>query len=295
MIRSMTGFGEAERDTPVGLLRVEIKTVNHRFFNANLRSPVGYDRYDSHLQALLRERIGRGHVSCSMSIDRSTATVEAAPAVDLEKAIQYRDALALLKSELGLDGEVDLAQIARFGDLFRAPDSGRPNLLEVDVLGEAVRSALDGLVAMRETEGGRMEADLRERLSSLSEQIDRVASVAPERLISERDRLREAIRELIDADDIDEDRLAKEMAYLAEKWDINEEIVRFRSHLELFAETLDVPSAEPVGKRLGFVLQEMHREANTIGSKANNAEIAQAAVVMKEEIERLREQLENIE
>ena len=140
-----------------------------------------------------------------------------------------------------------------------------------------------------------MDADLRERLDSMAEQIERIADRAPARLISERDRLRKAIKELADSDDIDEDRLAKEMAYLAEKWDINEEVVRFRSHLELFAETLDAPSAEPVGKRLGFVLQEMHREANTIGSKANNAEIAQASVVMKEEIERLREQLENIE
>lgn len=295
MIRSMTGFGEAERETPVGLLRVEIKTVNHRFFHANVRLPSGYDRYDSQLQAVLRERIGRGHVSCSMSIDRATATAEVAPIVDLEKAVHYRDALKLLKSELGLEGEVDLAQIARFGDLFRAPDSSMATLLEVDVLEAVVRTALDGLVAMRETEGARMEVDLREQLSSLAEQIDRVRDCAPQRLLSERDRLREAIRELTDVDDIDEDRLAKEMAYLAEKWDINEEIVRFRSHLELFSETLDVPSDEPVGKRLGFVLQEMHREANTIGSKANHAEIAQAAVVMKEEIERLREQLENIE
>jgi len=291
----MTGFGEAERDTPAGLLRVEIKSVNHRFFNANLRSPSGYDRYDGQIQALLRERIGRGHVNCSISLDRSTATSAVPPAVDLERAGQYQEALNLLKSELGLEGEVDLAQIARFGDLFKAPDAAKANLLEVDILEEAVRTALDGLVGMRETEGSRLEADLRGRLSSMTEQIERVADRAPERLISERDRLRQAIRELADSDDIDEDRLAKEVAYLAEKWDITEEVVRFRSHLELFAETLDAPSSEPVGKRLGFVLQEMHREANTIGSKANNAEIAQASVVMKEEIERLREQLENIE
>jgi uncharacterized protein (TIGR00255 family) len=295
MIRSMTGFGEAERDTPAGLLRVEIKTVNHRFFNANLRSPSGYDRYDARIQALLRERIGRGHVNCSISLDRSTATAEVAPSVDLEKAAQYKAALELLKSELGLPGEVDLAQIARFSDLFRAPDGPRSSVLGFEVLEDLVRSALDGLVGMRETEGGRTESDLRERLSSMTQQIDRVAANAPQRLISERDRLRQAIRELADSDDIDEDRLAKEMAYLAEKWDINEEIVRFRSHLALFSETLDAPSSEAVGKRLGFVLQEMHREANTIGAKANNADIAQASVVMKEEIERLREQLENIE
>ena len=295
MIRSMTGFGEAEQDTPAGLLRVEIKTVNHRFFNANLRSPSGYDRYDAQLQAILRNQIGRGHVNCSISLDRSTAAIKAAPAVDLEKAQQYRAALDLLKQELDLAGEVDLAQMARFGDLFRTPDAGGSVEIEITVLEGAVQEALDGLVRMRETEGARLEVDLRDRLAEMSEQIDRVAERAPERLTAELDRLRTAIAELTDSDDVDQDRIAKEIAYIAEKWDINEEVVRFRSHLELFRETLDGPSSEPVGKRLGFVLQELHREANTIGAKANDDGIAQASVAMKEEIERLREQLENIE
>ncbi|HIF23122.1 MAG TPA: DUF1732 domain-containing protein [Gemmatimonadetes bacterium] len=108
-------------------------------------------------------------------------------------------------------------------------------------------------------------------------------------------RLREAVKELSEQVPVDEDRLAREVAYLAEKWDINEELVRFRSHIELFAEALSGDGAEPVGKRLGFLVQEMHREANTIGSKANDAEISHASVSLKEEVERIREQVENIE
>jgi len=295
MIRSMTGFGEAERDTPAGLLRVEIKTVNHRFFNANFRTPSGYDRYDHALQAILRERISRGHVNCSITLDRSRATETPGPAVDLDRARGYRDALEALKDELDLPGEIDLAQVARFGDLFRAPDPSRGPEVELEILEDAVREALDGLIGMRDAEGARMKDDLVERISVMADQIDRVEARAPQRLVAERDRLREAIRELADSEDVDEERMNREIAYLAEKCDINEEVVRFRSHLEAFAEILGADADEAVGKRLGFVLQELHREANTIGSKANDAEIAQGAVSMKEEIERLREQLENIE
>jgi len=118
---------------------------------------------------------------------------------------------------------------------------------------------------------------------------------APGRLVAERDRLHAAIRELSQQDEVDQDRLAKEMAYLAERWDINEEVVRFRAHLGAFGETLDEGGGEPVGKRLGFLVQEMHREANTIASKANDHEIGLASVAIREEIERLREQLEHVE
>ncbi|MDT8342583.1 MAG: DUF1732 domain-containing protein, partial [Longimicrobiales bacterium] len=140
-----------------------------------------------------------------------------------------------------------------------------------------------------------LRADLEGRLDALSALLDGVGERAPGRLAAERDRLRLQIRELTDGDEVDEDRLAREIAYLAEKWDVNEELVRFRSHIELFRETLSGNGAEGVGKRLAFVVQEMHREANTLGAKANDAGITHATVAMKEEIERLREQVENVE
>ncbi len=148
---------------------------------------------------------------------------------------------------------------------------------------------------MREAEGARLQQDLEEHLLAIEEALVRVEAYAPERVVTERDRLRAAVAELTETHTVDEDRLAREIAYLAEKWDINEEIVRFRSHVELFDEALQADASEPVGKRLGFLVQEMNREANTIGSKANDAQIAHTAVTLKEEVERLREQLENVE
>jgi uncharacterized protein (TIGR00255 family) len=160
---------------------------------------------------------------------------------------------------------------------------------------ELVEEAARGMVAMREAEGRRLQRDLEGGLDAIVRELDRIEGLAPDRLLRERDRLRALVRELAEQEDVDEERLAREIAYLAEKWDINEEVVRFRSHVALFLETLAAESGEPVGKRLSFVVQEMHREANTIGAKANDAEIVRSSVALKEEIERLREQVENVE
>jgi len=297
MIRSMTGFGEAEESTEAGLMRVEMKTVNHRFFNATLRTPPGFDRFESDIQSWLRSYIGRGHVTYSLAVDRGFTTADQdLPALDLDRATRYRDLLETMRGELDLEGEVNLSHLIRFGEIFRAP---APVSAALDVDREVIRRLTEGaamaVVAMREVEGVRLQADLEERLAAIEVHLDLIERYAPARLTHERDRLRDAVAELMEGQTADEDRLAREIAYLAEKWDINEELVRFRSHLALFGETLAGDASEPVGKRLGFVIQEMNREANTIGSKANDAEISRAAVSLKEEIERLREQLENVE
>ncbi len=297
MIRSMTGFGEAEEATDAGLVRVEMKTVNHRFFNASLRTPTGFDRIEADIQSWLRSFIGRGHVTYSLAVDRGlTAGDLDLPELDLDKATRYKELLEILRTDLDLAGAVELSDVARFGEIFRAPPPTSPTA-DVDeaVIKRLTEAAAAAVVHMRETEGARLQADLEERLAAITTHLSLIERRAPERLIEERNRLRDAVAELIEGHSADEDRLAREIAYLAEKWDINEEFVRFRSHVELFGETLAVDPPEPVGKRLGFVIQEMNREANTIGSKANDAEISQAAVSLKEEIERLREQLENVE
>jgi uncharacterized protein (TIGR00255 family) len=148
---------------------------------------------------------------------------------------------------------------------------------------------------MREEEGRRLHDDLEGRIQAIEAALAAVEQRAPERLVAERDRLRRAVQELATGVAVDADRLAQEVAYLAERWDVNEELVRFRSHNELFRQLLEADSAEPVGKRLSFLVQEMHREANTIGSKANDAAIAHRVVAIKDEVERLREQVENVE
>lgn len=295
MIRSMTGYGDAERDTPAGRIRLEVKTVNHRFFNANVKTPSGFDQFEKPITDALKAQLGRGHVNAYLSIDRSTVETESGPAVDLERARGYMESLELLRDELGLDGQPSISLLARFTDVFRAPDLDRTAGIEVETLVALASDAATACRRMREAEGVHMQADLEGRLHAIRAHLDEVEHRAPERLIEHRDRLREAVRELSEQVEVDDDRLAREVAFLAEKWDLNEEVVRFRSHIDLFGEALDGDGREPVGKRLGFLVQEMHREANTIGSKANDADIAQASVAIKEEIERLREQIENIE
>ena len=293
----MTGFGEAEEVTAAGVVRVEIKTVNHRFFNANIRTPTGFDRLEGDIQSWLRPFLSRGHVTYTLSIDRdSTAAKDTLPELDLERAKRYGELLETLRRELGVEAPVDLSHIARFGEIFRPPEREDGSAqVEGEVIRTLTRAAAAEVVALREAEGTRLQRDLEEHLQAIDEALLRVEAQAPERLVAERDRLRAAVAELTEAHTVDEDRLAREIAYLAEKWDINEEIVRFRSHVELFNEALQADASEPVGKRLGFLVQEMNREANTIGSKANDAQIAHTAVTLKEEVERLREQLENVE
>lgn len=297
MIRSMTGWGESERDTAAGRLRVEIKTVNHRHFNVSFRTPPGFDRFEADIQGWIRSSITRGHVSYSLSLDRNdTADTEELPELDLVRAARYRDLLLRLTNELGLAGEVEVAHVAQFRDIFLSP---APRHVELEADPEGIRGvteeAVGAVVTMREAEGCRLAEDIEGRRAAIAIQLDLVAERAPERLVAERDRLREAVRDLTAQGSVDDERLAREVVYLAEKWDINEELVRFRAHLEHFGEMMAMPSGEPVGKRLGFLVQEMHREANTIAAKANDAGIARASVAIKEEVERLREQLENVE
>lgn len=294
MIRSMTGYGEAERDTASGRLRVEIRTVNHRFLNTQIRTPPTMDRLEPEITAWLRPFLSRGHARVTVTLERPVG--QAPPLeVDLERARQVHEALERVRRELGLTSPVDLALVTRFGDVFRAPEGeGRQPDVPPETVREALEEALRGVVAMREAEGGRLREDLRGRLAAMLDTIGRVEERAPQRLLAERDRLREAIRVLSEGVAVDEDRLAREVAHLAERWDIAEETVRFRAHVDAFREAL-AADGEQVGKRLGFLVQELNREANTIGSKANDAVVSHLALALKEEIERVREQLENIE
>ena len=295
MIRSMTGFGEAERDTPAGRLRIEVKTVNHRYFNLSLKCPSTLDRFETQVTDGLKRLIARGHVSVVLSFSRKEGERDTGIRPDLEKARAYLVALEALRHEMNVSGAVNLEMLSRFPDLFRGPDVDRTAEVDAALVMEIVEAAGAGLNALREAEGARLAADLEARLAAIDSELDSVAARAPARLIEHRDRLRHQIKELTQQVEVDEDRLAREVAYLAERWDVNEEVVRFRSHVELFREALAADAAEPVGKRLGFLAQEMQREANTIASKANDSLMARSAVALKEEIERIREQVENVE
>lgn len=295
MIRSMTGYGEAERESPAGPLRMVVKTVNHRFFNTNIKTPSGLDKHEGAISDALKRHLARGHVSVSLSIGRTDAESDIGVRPDVEKARAYVSALETLRDELSVPGAVNLAMLSRYSEIFRAPPPDRSQEVDADVIVELTDAAAGAAKQLREAEGERLEADLRARLDAIQTELAAVEERAPARLVEQRDRLREAVKELSEQVEVDEDRLAREIAYLAERWDVNEEVVRFRSHVELFREALSGDGSGAVGKRLGFLAQEMHREANTIGSKANDAEMARASVALKEEIERIREQVENVE
>ncbi|MFW5952217.1 MAG: YicC family protein, partial [Gemmatimonadota bacterium] len=215
-------------------------------------------------------------------------------ALDAERARQYLRIFRQLRDELELTGDVTVDLIARQPDLVVREQAEAPELPEMAVH-DVTRAAVRAVVAMREAEGQALRADLEERLDAIGAALIVVAERAPERLVRERDRLRRSVTELAADASVDEDRLAREVAILADRWDIGEEIVRLRSHIDHFRAMLEEESAEPVGKRLSFLVQEMHREANTIGAKANDSEIEHRVVAIKNEIERLREQVENVE
>ena len=296
MIRSMTGYGEAELETPAGRLRAEVRTVNHRYFSANLRVPAALERHEPQIREWLRGFFPRGHVSYSLRLEAPEADGSSLPAVRLDeaRARRYVAVLRALKERLELPGEVDLALVARFGDLV-VTDEAAPVEAAAEDVRAVTEAAARACLAMREDEGARLRADLEERIAAIDAALAAIAERAPARLLAERDRLRRAVAELAGDVAVDEERLAREVAFFAERWDISEELVRLRLHLDLFRKLVDGPGAEPVGKRLGFLIQEMHREANTIGSKANDAEIEHQVVAIKDELERLREQVENVE
>lgn len=293
MIRSMTGFGEARRETESGTVHVQVRTVNHRHFNAHFRTPVGAERWESDLSQILREGLSRGHVHYRLTY---------VPGPDVPRPVQvdhgrvsgYLEALQEIKRRHGVGGDPDLALVVRFGDIFRS-DAEELEEIPFEAVAAATREAMRRAVEARQREGEALEVDLNDSVRGIEAALDGIEERAPERLEEERDRLRAAVADLTNEAPVDEDRLAREVAYLAERWDINEELVRLRSHTREFRDLIDSSGTEPVGKQLGFWVQEMHREANTIASKANDAEISRLAVEIKTGIEKLREQVDNVE
>ena len=287
----MTGFGAAEGRVRAFRVGVEIRSVNHRFFNPSIKLPGAFSRWEAEVREALRQRIARGHVSLTARIGRDA---EGRALVDEARFAGYVEQLRSLQDRFALGGELDVATVLRMPDIFVA---GEP-MPEIDSPAELlaiVGDAVAALTAMREEEGGRLAADLQARVASIEGAVARIAERAPERVVEQRDRLRTAVRELADGVAVDEQRIAQEIALLADRLDVSEEMARFASHLTAFRAALDDRDGEPVGKRLGFLLQELLRETNTTGSKANDVAILRDVVLIKEELERIREQVENLE
>jgi uncharacterized protein (TIGR00255 family) len=278
MISSMTGFGAAEGSVGSARASVEIRTVNHRFFSPNLK--------------LLRQKIARGHVTLTARLDHAASTN--GPQIDEAKIAQYATTLRELQKKHALGGEVDLATILRLPDVVIAPTEELDGPAG-DAFSAIVSRAADNLVAMRRREGALLAAFLLERIAAVESRLARIETRAPVRLKEHHERIKRTVSDLVGSAGADPQRVAQEIAILADKLDVAEELDRFRSHLAAFRETAQSKTADPVGKRLGFILQEMVREANTIGSKASDAQIQEDVIATKEELERIREQVENLE
>ena len=286
----MTGFGAADGTVGSARVAVELRSVNHRFFNATIKLPIELSRWEGDVRETLRKRVSRGHVTMSARIERGVA---GPPLIDEERFGAYVSMLRGLKDRFGLAGDVDVATVLRMPDVMSSITEGSEG--EEPEFVRLVEGALEALTRSRRDEGERLTVYLLERLAVIERALDRIAVRAPARLVEQRDRVRESIRQLAAGVTVDDQRLAMEMAIQADRLDVQEELSRFRSHIAAFRQSVTDASNEPVGKRLGFLLQEMLREANTTGSKANDSLMLADVVIVKEELERVREQVENLE
>lgn len=288
----MTGYGTAEADVQGVRLSVEIRSVNHRFLDLTIKMPRSLSTQEGKARALLSDHLSRGKVSVFVTgADNDGAADRLAVNHDVAQAITRE--LATLKERYSLAGEIELSVVAGFPELWKRE--------RVEWDGEAMWPSLEAVLLqsvrslqeMRAAEGDRLAADLRDRLSQIESMLGEVESRAPDSVKNSQTRLREKVQKLTDVGQLDEARLATEVALIADRMDITEECVRLRSHISQFRDSVSGP--EPAGRRLNFLLQEMGREANTIGSKASDLTISHVVVSVKEELEKMREQVQNIE
>lgn len=291
MIYSMTGFGAGLAECDGVRIRAELRSVNSRFVDIQVRCPNSMQEFSAAIKERLQQRISRGKVSVGLDWDEGEAVSEA-PTLDRAVARAYLQGLEQLKAMGGTTGDVDLSTIASMPGLFKIHSAKlEPEALEKLVM-EAVDLALGEFLQMRQQEGQTLTKDLRQRVLLIEEHLKRVAAMAEQARGRIQQKLQEKLAALLEPGAVPEDRLAVEVALLAERSDIAEEIVRFHSHNAQFIAALD--EGGEVGRRLNFLLQEMHREANTISSKASETEITHLVVEVKEEVERLREQVQNL-
>jgi len=292
MIASMTGYGTAELIREDLKATVEISSVNNRFCEIQFRLPKNLSPLEPKLKELILGRITRGKVSFSLNWEEA-APVASFVKLNQEAADVYFSIMKELKERYGLAGDVRLDQFFNLPDLVKV-EKEEPDLERAwEIASGITRRALEEFNGMRKAEGEKLARDMMERIDRLNQTIEQIEKLAPQSIHTYRKKLEGKIKELLDNSPVDQHRLELEVALMAEKCDVTEECVRFESHNQQFLAAFEEDA--PVGKRLTFLLQEMNREANTIGSKAADAEIARKVIYLKEEIEKLREQTQNVE
>jgi len=289
---SMTGFGKAEKSTKAGRFTVEVSSVNNRFLEVSIRMPRQFSSMEQNLRDLVKQFVSRGKVHIFVAHEEPDGSPAKYP-INVEAATAYHEQLKKLGRRLGIDQEVSLQDLLLLPEVTSSPPK---TLSDEEVwagMEKTASSAIQSLVRMRKTEGKAMAADLTSRvtlLAKLNQQVKRESASAVQEY---RETLTKRVEELLGKPAPDQVRLEEEVAIMAERTDISEECTRLASHVSQFKR--NIRRAGPVGKRLNFILQEMNREANTIASKCTQLEISRIAISVKEEIEKLREQIQNIE
>jgi uncharacterized protein (TIGR00255 family) len=291
MMKSMTGYGRFEASVLGRTCTIEARCVNGRYLEVGTKLPKEWADKELLIRELAREHVTRGSLSLYVRVDESAAL--SSVTLNTAAASSYVASLRSLQQELGLAGDVTLDHLVAYSGIFQPT---QPDAEAVDAWPElkiAIGGALEALNAMRAKEGAQLALDFLHRIEIMESTLKTIEERSHARIPLERERLRERVRQLVDDAVLDEQRLQLEIVLLSDKLDVSEECVRLRSHIKFFRENL--AEGVGVGRKLNFLLQEMNREVNTIGSKSNDAEIARMVVGMKEELERIREQVQNIE
>jgi len=288
----MTGYGSAEVERSGQRVSAEIRSVNHRFCEVSIRGPKVALLFEEQIRRVVQDRYSRGKFNLTISWSGAGERGEVLKLND-DVARRYVDLMSDLKTRYGLSGDVDLATVAGLPDLFTWEHSSMSDEESWEVLEVVVNQACDSMTLMKDREGKALARDFELRLGVIRRELDTVVERAPLRPLEAKERMLNRIKPLLDDVEMDPVRIAQEVAMLADRLDCTEECVRLSAHLEQFQHLID--NDEMAGRKLNFLLQEMNREANTIGSKANDVTIGRAVIVMKEEIERIREQVQNAE
>ena len=292
MIRSMTGFGSAETDLLGQQLSAQIQSVNHRYCEISVRMPRSLGQHESALRARLTKRFSRGKLNLQINWE-GREEQNRSMRLDRDKIRSYFHELDEVQTELRLSGALDIQSILALPDIWTQDVEGPDDEQIQNALVELVESAADDLISMREREGQELHKEFETRLQRIAELNEKSSERNDDRPAALKERLLERLQPLLEGVEVDPNRLAQEAALLADRLDYTEECVRLRAHIEQFRDLL--AGKEPVGRKMNFLLQEMNREANTMGSKANDAEIAAVVVELKDEMEKLREQVQNVE
>jgi len=293
MIISITAFGRGETTENGITATVEIKSLNSRYLDVSTRLPQRLQDRELEAKELVQEYVNRGKINITVNVSEADSA-GLSIAVDTNKVVGYSQIIKELKEAAGIDEPITIRDITQFNDVFINKEEDEEILEEKwKVAEKALQEALRSLLKMRTQEGNQLKNDLIDRIDFIDENIEIITNETNGRADETREKLLERINNLIDEDKIDPERLEMEVAILVDKMDVTEEIVRLRSHLKFFKEAVEQP--EPAGRQLNFLTQEINRELNTIGSKANNSEIAQYVVKCKEALEQIREQVQNVE